>query len=79
MFFIQTKQQEIGKSKELFDQISLDLEGWAEDTRNKTKVLTLTDHRILPVCIYGQNIEGVVQFVYPRNVSIDHNTEFDAA
>lgn len=35
---------------------------------NKTKVLSMTDYRTLPICISGQSVEGVDQLVYLRSI-----------
>lgn len=47
---------------------------------NKIKVVSLTDHRTPPICIYGQKMEGVDQFVcLVIMVSADGGTELDVA
>lgn len=46
----------------------------------KTKVLFLKIHSTLHICINGQNIEGVDQFLYLGIVvSVDGGTELDIA
>lgn len=53
-------------------QIALDLKKKAGSrlclNTNKTKILSLTCHCPLPICINDQNIEGLEQFIYPGKV-----------
>lgn len=45
---------------------------------NKTKVLSMTGHCTLAICINGQNNDGVELFVYLNSVfSVDGGSELD--
>lgn len=48
--------------------LNLNKEESKVELTNKTKVLSSTSHRLLPIFIYAQSIEGVDQFIYVESV-----------